>query len=131
MLVVMKYCAVLLMAVVYTTAGTHGADKKPNILFMMVDDWGWANVGYHRAKPTRDISTPKMDELVQQGLQLDHHVLCIQLVLSISISILISGRVPIHINDGSCERCYNPDDPVSGYGGIPHSMTVFVKKLKE
>ena len=128
MLVVMKYCAVLLMAAVYSTAGTHGADKKTNILFMMVDDCGWANVGYHRATPTRDISTPNMDELVQQGLQLDHHY--VYNWCSPSRSAFLSGRVPIHVNDGSCERCYNPDDPVSGYGGIPRNMTLFVTKLK-
>ena len=40
---------------------------------MMVDDWGWANVGYHRDTPTKDISTPNMDGLVNEGLQLDHH----------------------------------------------------------
>ena len=27
-------------------------------------------------------------------------------------------------------RCYNPDDPVSGYGGIPRNITVFVTKLQ-
>jgi hypothetical protein len=24
------------------------APSKPHIVFIMVDDWGWANVGYHR-----------------------------------------------------------------------------------
>src|SRR5271163_3844321 len=24
------------------------APSKPHIIFIMVDDWGWANVGYHR-----------------------------------------------------------------------------------
>ena len=40
------------------------------------------------------------------------------------------GRVPIHVNEDSCEICYNPKDPVSGYGGIPRDMTVFATKLK-
>ena len=119
----------LLLAVpaVYTTAGAR-VDKKPNILFMMVDDWGWANVGYHRDTPTKDISTPNMDGLVNEGLQLDHHY--VYNWCSPSRSAFLSGRVPIHVNDGSCERCYNPDDPVSGYGGIPRNMTVFVTKLQ-
>ena len=43
--------------------------KKPHIVFMMVDDWGWADVGYHRETPTRDISTPNIDSLVKEGLQ--------------------------------------------------------------
>ena len=99
-----------------------------NILFMMVDDWGWANVGYHRDTPTKDTSTPNMDELVKEGLQLDHHY--VYNWCSPSRSAFLSGKVLIHVNDGSCERCYNPDDPVSGYGGIPRNMTVFVTKLQ-
>ena len=42
---------VVVVPAAYSTAGAHrdhSVDKKPNILFMMVDDWGWANVGYHR-----------------------------------------------------------------------------------
>ena len=72
-----SYTVLLLLVAAYSTAGAHpdnSVDKKPNILFMMVDDWGWANVGYHRdVTPTTDISTPNMDGLVNEGLQLDHH----------------------------------------------------------
>ena len=73
---------------------------------------------HHRdtCTPTKDISTPNMDGLVNEGLQLDHHY--VYNWCSPSRSAFLSGRVPIHVNDGSCERCYNPDDPVSGYGGI-------------
>ena len=126
-----SYTVLLLLVAAYSTAGAHpdhSVDKKPNILFMMVDDWGWANVGYHRDTPTKDISTPNMDELVNEGLQLGHHY--VYNWCSPSRSAFLSGRVPIHVNDGSCERCYNPDDPVSGYGGIPRNMTVFVTKLQ-
>ena len=106
----------------------ESASKKPNIIFMMVDDWGWANVGYHRDTPTKDISTPNIDALVKQGLQLDQHY--VYNWCSPSRSAFLSGRVPIHVNEDSCEICYNPKDPVSGYGGIPRDMTVFATKLK-
>ena len=34
--------------------------KKPHIVFMMVDDWGWADVGYHRNDSSKEIVTPKL-----------------------------------------------------------------------
>ena len=94
----------------------------------MVDDWGWANVGYHRDTPTKDISTPNIDALVQQGLQLDQHY--VYNWCSPSRSAFLSGRVPIHVNDDTCGMCYNPDNPISGSGGIPRDMTTIATKMK-
>ena len=105
-------------------------NSKPHIVFMLVDDWGWANVGYHRETPTRDISTPNIDSLVKNGLQLDQHY--VYNYCSPSRSALLSGRLPIHVNDAdTSQSCYNPKDPVSGYTGIPRNMTVIATKLKE
>lgn len=105
-------------------------DKKPHIVFMLVDDWGWADVGYHRDTPTSDISTPNIDSLVKEGLQLGQHY--VYNYCSPSRAALLSGRLPIHVNDiDSDQSCYNPNDPVSGYAGIPRNMTVVATKMKE
>ena len=105
-------------------------DKKPHIFFMLVDDWGWENVGYHHDTPTKDISTPNIDSLVKKGLQLDQHY--VYNYCSPSRAALLSGRVPIHVNDAdTSQSCYNPNDPVSGYTGIPRNMTVIGTKMKE
>lgn len=66
-------CATVALLVVISVLARATADKKPHIVFMMVDDWGWANAGYHRDTPTKDIQTPNIDSLVKQGLQLDQH----------------------------------------------------------
>ena len=104
--------------------------KKPHIVFMMVDDWGWADVGYHSETPTREVVTPNINSLVKQGLQIDHHYVfnwC-----SPSRSALLSGRLPIHVNDvATSETSYNPNDPVSGFDGIPCNMTGIATKMKE
>ena len=106
------------------------AADKPHILFMLVDDWGWANVGYHRDPPTREVDTPNMDSLVKEGLELDQHY--VYRFCSPSRSALISGRLPIHVNDKNQNLDpYNPNDPVSGYAGIPRNMTGIATKLKE
>lgn len=43
--------------------------KKPNIIFIMVDDLGWKDVGYHGS----DIKTPSLDKLAQTGAKLEQH----------------------------------------------------------
>jgi len=41
------------------------ATAKPHHSFMLVDDWGWANVGYHRNTTDKEVVTPNMDDLVK------------------------------------------------------------------
>ena len=104
-------------------------DTKPHIVMMLVDDWGWANVGYHRDPPTKEVVTPNIDSLVSNGLELDQHYafkFC-----SPSRSTLMSGRLPIHVNDLNLSPdYYNPKDPVSGYSAIPRNMTGIAAKMK-
>ena len=89
------------------------AADKPHIVYIMADDWGWANVGYHRNPPTREVDTPNIDSLVKDGLELDQ--LYVYRFCSPSRSSLMSGRLPIHVNDKNQNiDNYNPDDPVSG-----------------
>ena len=103
---------------------------QPHLVFMLVDDWGWANVGYHRNPPTREVVTPNIDDLVKEGLELDQHYA--YKFCSPSRSCLMSGRLPIHVNDQNAEpNVYNPNDPISGYAGIPRNMTGLATKLKK
>ena len=108
---------------------TSGQPTKPHIVFMMVDDWGWANVGYHLNSSSKEVQTPNIDNLVKEGLQLDQHYVfnwC-----SPSRSSFLSGRVPIHVNDVlASESAYNSKDPVSGFDGIPRNMTGIATKMK-
>ena len=111
--------------------GTHNTVKKPHIMFLLVDDWGWANVGYHRDPPTREVVTPNFDALVKEGLELDQHY--VFKLCSPSRCSLLTGRLPIHVNDDNKVNptSYNPNDPISGYQGIPRNMTVIAEKLRE
>jgi len=72
-------------AAFFTLALAVGAEAapRPHLIFFMVDDWGWANVGYHRnesgAPPLsegqtttpREVQTPNIDSLVAEGVELD------------------------------------------------------------
>ena len=110
---------------------THNVVKRPHIMFLLVDDWGWANVGYHRDPPTKEVVTPNFDALVKEGLELDQHY--VFKLCSPSRCSLLTGRLPIHVNDDNKVNptSYNPNDPISGYQGIPRNMTVIAEKLRE
>jgi arylsulfatase I/J len=110
-------------------ADIQAASSKPHILIVLVDDWGWANVGYHRDPPTKEVDTPNFDRWKSEGLELDQHYT--YQFCSPTRSSLLSGRLPIHVNDQNKPlNIYNPDDPVSGFAGIPRNMTAIAEKLK-
>lgn len=47
----------------------NGAPSKPNILIILPDDLGWADVGYHGS----DVKTPNIDKLARTGIILNQH----------------------------------------------------------
>ena len=119
----------LIPMVVFISAAL-AANDKPHIVLILIDDLGWANVGYHRDSSTLEVDTPNIDSLVEQGLELNHHYA--SSVCAPSRSSLLSGRLPIHVNDQNRNMAlYNPDDTISGYMGIPRSMTTLGTKMKE
>ena len=105
---------VIALLLVASSEAALNATSKPHLVFMLVDDWGWANVGYHRNPQTKEVVTPNIDMLVKEGLELDQHYA--YKFCSPSRSCLMSGRLPVHVNDQNAEpNIYNPDDKVSGH----------------
>jgi len=64
------------------------ATDKPNILLIVADDLGWADVGWHGGFG----KTPHMDKLVREGRELDRHY--VQPVCTPTRTALMSGRCP-------------------------------------
>src|SRR5262245_30444271 len=58
--------AAALLAVVQP-GDAHAADSKPNILYIIADDLGWKDVGFHGS----DIKTPTLDALAAKGAKLE------------------------------------------------------------
>ena len=60
----------LLSAVIFSFFGSAtGRPAKPNIVILVADDMGWADVGYHGST----IRTPNIDRLQKGGAELDMH----------------------------------------------------------
>ena len=46
--------------------------KRPHIIFTMIDDLGWADVAWHK-EGNADVLQPHVSELVKEALILDRH----------------------------------------------------------
>jgi len=100
----------------------------PNFLYILLDDFGWADAGWHRPENYTDLQTPNMNALVREGVELNRHYAF--KYCSPTRSAIQSGRNPIHVNVLNLPRGhYNPQDPVSGYNEMPRNMTGIAEHL--
>ena len=118
------------------TSGPPAAGTKPHIIVWIADDLGYANVGYTRAASSippalsTEVRTPVIDELVASGIELMRNY--VYKVCSPTRSSFQSGRLPVHVNVANTEPTVsNPNDPISGFQGIPRNMTCIAEKLQE
>jgi arylsulfatase A-like enzyme len=75
-------------------AATESADAqqaalRPNIVFILADDLGWKDVGYHGS----DIKTPNLDKLAQTGARLEQFYS--QQICTPARAALMTGRYPL------------------------------------
>ena len=100
----------------------NNSENLPNILFIMADDLGWGNVGFHNSK-NEEINTPTLDNLVKNGLELDRHY--VYSGCSPTRASMQSGRLPVHVTINNGDGLMDPTH------GIPKQMTEVATKLKE
>lgn len=81
----LKLILFIALSVLALTRPTQ-AEQRPNILFIVADDLGWADVGWHQSR----FRTPHLDQLVRAGVELDRHY--VQPVCSPTRTALMSGR---------------------------------------
>ncbi len=65
------------------------AETKPNIVFILADDLGWKDVGYHGS----DIKTPNIDKLAQTGARLEQFYS--QQICTPARAAFMTGRYPL------------------------------------
>jgi arylsulfatase A-like enzyme len=88
------YFARTALAVIATSilaSAQVAASERPNIVVIVADDLGWADVGYHGG----NIDTPSLDRLAEQGVQLNRFYTTP--ICSPTRAALMTGRDPIRL----------------------------------
>ncbi|MCZ0945064.1 MAG: sulfatase-like hydrolase/transferase, partial [Gammaproteobacteria bacterium] len=79
-----------ILMLLMVAAASHGVER-PNVIIMLADDLGWADVGFHGG----DIDTPSLDRLAAEGVQLDRFYTTP--ICSPTRAALMTGRNPIRL----------------------------------
>ena len=103
------YC---LIALAFTACNVDDT-QKPNIVIILADDLGYADVGFHGS----DIQTPNLDKLAEQGVRLENFRSCP--LCSPTRAGLMTGRYPIRFG---MMRAVVP--PHRNYGLDPNEETI-------
>lgn len=82
--------AFILLFTVNSLAVEKSKSTPPHILFMLADDLGWIDVGFHGSK----IHTPNIDSLAKDGVILNNFY--VQPLCTPARGALMTGRYPIH-----------------------------------
>ena len=78
--------AVLAATPVYTAAPAATPSAAPSVLFVLADDLGYANLGFHEPF----VQTPHIDRLARAGIRLEGYY--VQPICSPTRSSLMTGR---------------------------------------
>ena len=107
--------SVVLALLAFCSSAVDG-QQKPNLVFVLVDDWGFADVGFRNPQ----IKTPHFDELAASGSVLQRHY--VFKYCSPSRASFLTGRWPHHVHQ------WNP--PANSMAGVNINMTLLPAKLK-
>ncbi|HEV7282436.1 MAG TPA: arylsulfatase [Pirellulaceae bacterium] len=88
--------AALSQVVAATPSFATDTTKRPNVLFIVSDDQGWNDVGWHN----EEIRTPHLDALVKGGVELDCHYVMPQ--CTPTRVALMTGRYPSRFGNHAC-----------------------------
>lgn len=117
------WLALLFVLVFSVCAQSEQNDSRPNILFILADDLGYADVGFNGAT---DIKTPNLDDLANNGITFTQayaaHPFC-----GPSRAGLLTGRYPHKFGS----QFNLPDIPHSGGLGVPTSETFISEVLQQ
>lgn len=87
---IVRAVLLLLLCVVLKVMASAGDDNRPNIVFVLADDYGFNDIGYHGS----EIYTPTLDMLAAQGVKLENYY--VQPICTPTRSQLMTGRYQIH-----------------------------------
>ncbi|MEP4146542.1 MAG: sulfatase-like hydrolase/transferase [Halioglobus sp.] len=86
----MRLITLLLIKLIVLSVSAHAAER-PNVIIMVADDLGWADVGFHGG----DIDTPSLDRLAAEGIELSRFYTTP--ICSPTRAALMTGRDPMRL----------------------------------
>jgi len=97
----MKMFTVALVVSLLSFSTLSVAKSKPNIVFMLVDNFGYGDLGSYGGGVIRGVPTPKLDRLAAQGMRLTNFN--VEAECTPSRSALLTGRMPIRSGTSAVE----------------------------
>ena len=98
-------------------------NQPPHIVFMLIDDYGHTDVGYHNRNYDNLLRTPHLDTLAATGIKLENYY--VQPVCTPTRSQLLSGMYQIHT--GLQHGVIHPEQPY----GLPTNISLMSNRLIE
>jgi arylsulfatase len=95
----MKRNTVLLFLLILLAASFMGAQEKPNIVLVFMDNFGYGELGCYGGGITRGAPTPRIDKLASQGIRLTNFN--VEAQCTPSRAALMTGRYAIRSGCGS------------------------------
>ena len=92
------------------------APMQPNVLFILVDDMGFGDIGYNGS----EIATPNLDQMAQEGMTLDRNY--VYPVCSPTRAALLSGQNPLHMGITG---------PIADYASLPPDLKIMPEYFKD
>ena len=108
--------ACLMPAVFRSGAALQSADKRPNILYCVGDDYAWPHAGVYGDKVVR---TPAFDRVAREGV-LFHHAFCATPSCTPSRAAMLTGQAPHRLEEGG-----------NLHGFLPGKFKVYPDLLEE
>lgn len=90
----MQYILALQICVVGLVCFDHVKGGRPHIVFILADDLGYNDIGYHARHHNSQMKTPHLDELAAKGVKLENYY--VQPICTPTRSQIMSGRYQIH-----------------------------------
>ncbi len=133
----MKYPTLIIASILFisflgnVTFGTEDT-PKPNIIFFLVDDLGWSDVGCYGSKFHE---TPNIDQLAKEGMRFDNAYATCH-VCSPSRASILTGKYPARTNltewlGGRPERNYEKLHSAKKLMSLPDDEITLAETLKK
>src|SRR5262249_50551289 len=118
LLTITALAASAVIAAAFFVQPAKAAERQPNIVFMLVDNLGYGELGVYGGGGLRGAPTPRIDKLASEGMRLLNFN--VESQCTASRSALMTGRFPI--------RSGTYKVPV---GGIPDGLTLWEVTIAE